>query len=587
MNLDKKKHRIKTNNYDNGFFHQDLAKKRILALVPHEDDEINTCGSLIKILSICNAEVFVAYSTNGDWKFSAEIRIKEALAAAKVLGVRSENVFFLGYGDSMANNEHNHIFYACEKVTCSPAGHCETYGTNLSSDYSYLIREKHQPYTKNNFIDDIVSLIENISADLIICSDLDDHPDHRMLSLAFDQAIGIVRKRNPNYTPDVFKTFAYSLAYNAVADHSILNNPQTQKPTLGITDNYFVDLIDKSIYVWDARIRIPVVQYKGRVNKGIISKALLKHKSQHIISHADRIINSDEVYWSRRTDSISYNAKVIASSGNPSYLNDYMIINLEEVDSKAPKFADYCWKPDDADDKRIAQFSWKEDQNIEQIRLYSSIDEESKILELSISFSDGYSMIINEIPNNGRPMIIDTGKREGIKWCSLRIISYKGSNYGLSECEIYADKDKGIDMPYCKLMANDNFIYEYYIKRSIRKIKLSLYSHHCEDRLLHLYVRKGHSTIHDYEISIDRKDKDIIVECSDDNENVWDRIKIIRVSDLRLFIYRIETFLDISYIRKAKITKRIDRFIFRAKRDGIIKTIKVAIVKMGNIENNE
>ena len=74
---------------------------RALILVPHPDDEINVAGSTIIRLSRSGAEVFVAYSTNGDFDRTEEIRAEEALASLKILGVN--------------------------EPTKSPAGHVETY----------------------------------------------------------------------------------------------------------------------------------------------------------------------------------------------------------------------------------------------------------------------------------------------------------------------------------------------------------------------------------------------------------------------------------------------------------------------------
>ena len=81
---------------DNSFFHENLKNLKVLVLVPHQDDEINTSGSLIKILSDNGADITVAYTTNGDWKYPAETRIREAVRANGVLGVPKDNIVVLG-----------------------------------------------------------------------------------------------------------------------------------------------------------------------------------------------------------------------------------------------------------------------------------------------------------------------------------------------------------------------------------------------------------------------------------------------------------------------------------------------------------
>lgn len=170
-------------NIDNSLFHQDLKDLKVLLIVPHEDDEINTAGALTDILTSCGATMKLVYTTNEDWKYPASTRMKEAIEAASVLGIRSKDIIFLGYGDSINNNDRNHLFYADKVYTKSPAGYSETYGTELFSDYSYTINGCHHEYIRQNYLDDIISVLRNERPDMIICTDFDEHPDHRMLSL--------------------------------------------------------------------------------------------------------------------------------------------------------------------------------------------------------------------------------------------------------------------------------------------------------------------------------------------------------------------------------------------------------------------
>ena len=341
--------------YDNSFFHQDLRGLKVLVFVPHEDDEINTCGAFLKALAECKAEVRLVYTTNGDWKYSARTRMKEAQESAGLLGIKSTQLTFLGYGDSFNNDRRDHIFYALEKPARSKAGYSETYGTDLYQDYSFNTRGKHQPYLRQNFLDDIISVITSEKADLIICTDFDEHPDHRILSLLFDEAIGVVCKLNPDYRPEIWKRFAYSLAYTAVPDYCAINNAETKRPEQSATDKYSFDIIDKSFYLWEDRIRIPVPHFEGEnIRSSFIAKTLSAHKSQRIITHADRIINSDEVYWRRRTDNLCFNASVTVSSGNGSFLNDFMVYNTDNIDKAVPAFLNYYWHPEEEDkDKRV------------------------------------------------------------------------------------------------------------------------------------------------------------------------------------------------------------------------------------------
>jgi len=104
------------------------ATDRVLVLAPHPDDEVIGCGGILQKVTAMNLPVRVVFLTNGDenqWSFMmyrkhpvimpravrlmGEVRHSEAVAAARVLGVTTSNLTFLGYPDfgTMAIwNEH-------------------------------------------------------------------------------------------------------------------------------------------------------------------------------------------------------------------------------------------------------------------------------------------------------------------------------------------------------------------------------------------------------------------------------------------------------------------------------------------------
>jgi len=91
---------------------------RILILAPHPDDEVIACAGVVQKALAQNLPLKVVFLTHGDnnqWSFAVyrkrpvlspravrtmgEIRRAEALAAADILGVRRDNLVFLGYPD--------------------------------------------------------------------------------------------------------------------------------------------------------------------------------------------------------------------------------------------------------------------------------------------------------------------------------------------------------------------------------------------------------------------------------------------------------------------------------------------------------
>ena len=414
---------------------------KCLLFVPHQDDETHIAGYTLNALHRAGAEIYVVYSTNGDWKYPADTRIKEAKAALKCLcDIRDDHIILLGYGDSYFNANHTHYFYVEKKPAVTASGHSETYGANGISDYRYTRDQVHSPYTKTAYIRDLADVITDIEPDLLICSDLDEHPDHRMLSLCFDEAMGIVLSQRTDYHPIVWKGFAYCNAYMAVDDFYGGRLKETVRPEIGKTEKYLYDIMDTSIYQWDQRIQIRVSPEFSRRSllKNTKAKALSRHKSQYVILRAGRIINADEVFWQRRTDSVSYQAAVTATGGDPGKLTDFQLLNCEEIDSEIPEFGNYLWSPDD--NRKEAVFSWKTPQQISSCRLYGNITSDGRVKKIILSFDNGFEVSAGPLPERGRPLQIEFETQENIRSAKIRIAEQEGTGWGIAECEFYRDQ---------------------------------------------------------------------------------------------------------------------------------------------------
>ncbi len=539
---------------DNSFFHQRYDNLKVLLFVPHQDDEINTTSTLLYSLAQCKAQITLVYSTNGDWEYPAKCRFKEAINAAGILGIPEDNIIFMGYGDTLNSNDKSHVFYHKNTVAKSPAGYTETYGTNTHPDFAFLHEKQHHSYNSENYLKDLLSIIRKIKADVIISTDFDHHADHRMLSLYLDKAIGIIRKENPSYKPEIWKRFAYPLAYNAVADYSSFNNAETKRPVIGVTNDYVFDMIGSFYYIWEDRIRFPVpkIARACRLWDNIICNALEQHKSQRIISKSKGILNSDEIFWSRRTDSVSHTAQVSVSSGNGTYLNDFIVYNVSNIDVAKPEYANYCWQPNIDDPDKIAVFKWDKPVSIEKIVLYGAVSEDSKINKFQLILSNGFSKIVTDLPQNGNPLVISIGRQLNITSCTLKILSASGKNYGISECEIYSSAEfTGKIFPFCKILIDDNFVYEYYINKKVKIIPFNIYVYGNTGNIK-LTMEKGKSIIQDGTLFLDDSDQEICIKAQNKNGTVWDIIIIRRLSGFNLKIKKLSDIADKIYLKAKK-----------------------------------
>ena len=543
---------------DNSFYHQNLQGVKVLVLVPHQDDEINVAGNNIKNFNDFGAEVHVCYSTNGDYVLPAEVRIGEAVAALKILGCLKENIHFLGYADSLNNNNKEHIFYSKEKVVVSASGHKETYAALGYHDYSFQYQEKHNLYNSVCYHEDLKRLILDIKADIILCVDLDTYADHRMLSLTFDDVMGEILQDEQNYHPKILKRFAYIFAYCAAKDFYQLNLLSNKKPVIKQTETYLQNIIDTGYYKWESRVRLPVVngEYSSWIFNKTLTKALLCHKSQSAIIHAEQIINGDEIFFERKTNSLSYSARVETSSGDGKYLNDFKILGLNNIDSLYMHYANYFWQPCKEDNDKTATFIWEQPQTISKIVIYGIDGGKGRIKKIRIIFDNGFTINFNKFSANGLASEINILPQINIKWCKLQIIDFDGDEYGISECEFYNDINKlDVLQPFVKIIINDDFAYDYIIDSDTVEIPVAVYK---TDALLNtdFKIVYGNAEISNGVIKLLDGDKFILrLECKD-NHDIYDQIIIRRKSKLFIKYYKFTQFLE----------SKIGRIIFRAMR---------------------
>ena len=541
----------------------DFRYMKALVLVPHQDDELNVAANMIAFLRRQNTEVYVAYSTNGDWRYSLEKRSREAFAAGELLGIEKDHFIFLGYGDAANNDKGDHMFYAHGEPAVSAAGYSFTYGTGEVTDYAFSRHGIHRPYVYESLVEDIRDIMLDIRPDLILCVDWDYHSDHRMLAIAFDEAMGSILRSNPrsgsfpdtDYHPIVWKRFAYSLAYFAKSDYyEGMNVRETVRPDTQNTEHYDFDLIDTLYYDWDTRIRFPALPDAMRypLRKNIVAQGLLSHKSQFIILHAEGIINSDEVYWERRTDSVSFKAGVSVSSGDGRYLNDFLVLGAVDIDSDPPALGNYLWMPDADDPVKQARFAWDMEQDISEVRLYGNFSGDGKILNVHMEFSNGFTLDTGELPEKGKCLKRTFACQKGIRWAVLTIDCAEGKNFGLSECEFYSDADARSVIPaYCKILIDNTFAYEYLIGPETTSCEIGAYVY--GDAVTgRPQVEKGEAVIEDGRLFIPAEVKKVrlfLKGKTPDGKVLFDRMTVRRVSGKEVSAWKRRRTIDRLWLR--------------------------------------
>ena len=299
---------------------------RVIVFVPHQDDETNLAGNILSALAE-KYDTYVVYSSLEMDKSKARIREKEAINACFVYGIAESHIIFLNYPDT-PNREGYHYYTSGDK----------------------------------SIIKKIEKILVSLKPEIIIGTDFDFHSDHRMLSLALDEAVHNVMIENQKYMPLYLKGFCYETAYYGVEDYSASDLKDTVIKSKSL---------DNVSYRWEDRISIKSAESNGYIFNKIPYKALKCHKSQYATLHARSIINSDNVFWQKRTDNLLLRgSKIVASSGDASKLTDLKVIDTDDIITYDPRQIDYSkglWIPDISDKKPHISIDFDKSENVQKI----------------------------------------------------------------------------------------------------------------------------------------------------------------------------------------------------------------------------
>lgn len=179
-----------------------------IIFAPHCDDETLACAGIIQNLISSGKEVKVVVVTNGDgFKYAAEAEFKkfslkpedyikfayerqnETVEALKILGVKKENIIFLGYPDRGLLPMWSKYFN-CEKLYTSPFTK-----DNFSPYYNSFT--KKAPYCGKSLVYDLKNILAIFSPSTIyIPHPNDDHPDHRAVYCFVKLALKELKKED-------------------------------------------------------------------------------------------------------------------------------------------------------------------------------------------------------------------------------------------------------------------------------------------------------------------------------------------------------------------------------------------------------
>lgn len=371
-----------------------MAEENIIIIVPHQDDETNLAGNIMPLLKE-HWNIIIVYSSLDTRKRFGEVRKREAINACQVWGIPADNLIFLEYPD-MPNKAGNHYFTQGDK----------------------------------RIVSDLKNIILKYRSDYILGTDFDFHSDHRMLSLALDEAVKKAIMEEKAYHPVVLKGFCYETAYYGVEDYVASNlKPCVPKQ----------DILSNASFEWNNRLSIGNENVTGFIWKRKTYQALKKHKSQYAILHAKSIVNADNVFWIKRTDNLLYDADLSVSSGNAEKLRDFKVIDTDDIRTINPRKIDYSkalWIPDKKDHKPEIHIAFGESQNVKYLVLHGNPNKpEAEKLSGQIIINKNRSVNLNQLNAFGRATMVPINVY-GINSIDI-YIKEKPPYFGISEIEIF------------------------------------------------------------------------------------------------------------------------------------------------------
>ena len=422
-----------------------FKSKKIMIIVPHQDDEFNIVGGLLANEYFNPTNVKIVYTTNGDYLCNYKARYREVFKISRKTKIPRENFIFMGYADQHIK-ESEHIYMTHEpNVFLSKKGNTETFAAYIG-EYHYTKYNEHAKFNYENFYKDMKEIIIENIPDVIFSIDLDSHPDHRAASLTFDKVIGEILKQNLNYNPLIYKAFAYPTAYKGINDFNDIN----LLPTKFNIEKNSLSEFQNPYYDWQERISFPTNMDKLLIRNRLY-KLLKIYRSQLFIKHTKQIINSDVVFWQKRTDNLARNAEIQVSSGNASVLNDLITIELEKItngDKIIPNIKNIAWIPDENDKDKEITIKFPKTIELSEMKLYQNVVDDSNIKSIQITLDKENQKF--HLKQNKEIIEFDNLKVNEIK---VKVLDSKGKNAGFSEIEIFS-KNKLFDSIIVEINGN-------------------------------------------------------------------------------------------------------------------------------------
>lgn len=186
-----------------------------------------------------------------------------------------------------------------------------------------------------------------------------------------------------------------------------------------------------------------------------------------------------------------------------------------------------------------------------------NVENTGRINKIEVSFSNGSKYILGPLPKAGNLLHYRLPAVQRTDACQLRILGTEGTDYGISTVGLYSCQfPENLEIPYIKIMCENEFIYDYIIPFSTRECQLSVYRYGTEEDVIYHLQENSKSQITDSgKVIFSSSDQVLHVRAElKTHPGIYDEVCIHRVTGSYIkrinFLQRIEAALLDFYLRK-------------------------------------
>ena len=431
--------------------------KTIVILAPHPDDETLCCtgviydalqqGNTVKIVVVTNGD---SYETGTSFGY---LRQAESVAGMALMGVSEQNIIFMGYGDQALQSLYQSTSPAT--VITSAAGQTQTYANRGLGGVSYHQYLYGAPglYNRQTILGDMEAMLQNLQpSDVYTTSLWDDHPDHAGTFQFVVEALLALRRQGVPLSTRVHETFIHAPCASCGTPNNAaylwpgggVGVQPVFTPTIPYAEPYYLENIwpngGNMPYSWNQieNLPVPAPMQNTVQSDNLKAQVISQYPSEtdipngYLFSFAKR----NEFFWIRDfSTNLAGLATVSVSSETPSSGQ----LGTSAVDGFIqgyPGYAPWEWATQGELAGAWINLNWPTPVTISQVVLYNRQDLVDDVLSGTLSFSDGTTVPVGQLPINGNAFLVSFAPKT-VTSMKFTVDDAVGQNIGLTEMEVY------------------------------------------------------------------------------------------------------------------------------------------------------